>query len=82
MFPLHATLLIMCYLQLLFPSLLAHALARVYVLGAEVYPKMPRNRSKDVPEGNGPFPIMMNLGMINPRWRTYIDYLKKYTIDS
>ena len=27
-----------------------------------------------------PFPIMMNLSLINPRWRTYIDYLKKYSI--
>ena len=36
------------------------------VLGAEVYPDIPRNRSKTVPEGNGPVPKHDEFGPDQP----------------
>ena len=36
------------------------------VLGAEVYPEMPRNRSKAVPEGNDPVPHQDEFGPDQP----------------
>ena len=50
--------------------LLTFPLARVYkhtsVFGAEVYPKIPRNRNKAVPEGNGPVPQYDKFGPDQP----------------
>ena len=43
---------------------------------------MPRKESEAVPEGNGPSPSKNNSGLVNPRWRIYIDFLKKDSIDS
>ena len=37
---------------------------------------MPRKESEAVPEGNDP---VKNSDPINPRWRTYIGCLKKYS---
>ena len=38
---------------------------------------MPRNWSKDAPEGNGPVLQQEELGLTNPRWRMYIDLFKE-----
>ena len=43
---------------------------------------MSRKESEDIPEGNGPVPRKKNSGLVNPRWRMYINFLKKDLIDS
>ena len=43
---------------------------------------MPRKENKAVPEGNnGPVPRQEELGLANPRWRTYIECSKNDSID-
>ena len=43
---------------------------------------MPRKESEAVPEGNGPVPSKKKSGLANPRWRIYIYFLKKDSIDN
>ena len=38
---------------------------------------MPRKESMDVPVGNGLVPQQESIGLTNPRWRMYIEWLKK-----
>ena len=42
---------------------------------------MPRNWSKAAPKDNDPVPQREKLGLTNPRWQAYIDFLKKGSID-
>ena len=47
------------------------------VLGAEVYPEIPRKKSKDVPQGNGPVPYCDELGCGEPMMADLYRMLKK-----
>ena len=38
---------------------------------------MPRKESMAVPVGNGLVPQQESIGLTNPRWRMYIEWLKK-----
>ena len=40
---------------------------------------MPRKESMAVPVGNDPVPQQEDMSLANPRWRTYIKWLKKYS---
>ena len=48
----------------------------IVLLDAEVYPEMSRNRGKDVPEGNSPFPHHEEFGSDQPTMAGLYEMLK------
>ena len=50
------------------------------ILDVEITLRCPGSRARLSPRAMAQFPIMVNMGLINPRWRTYIELLKNDSI--